>query len=74
MIAPFILNICMKKLGCFNILNILQEDEPKSKKKKGNPQVYFDIKIGKTLAGRIVMQLRADVVPKTVEVSHVVTK
>ncbi|KAK8375313.1 hypothetical protein O3P69_008293 [Scylla paramamosain] len=43
------------------------EDEPKAKKKKGNPQVYFDIKIGKTLAGRIVMQLRADVVPKTVE-------
>ncbi|XP_042866304.1 peptidyl-prolyl cis-trans isomerase E-like [Penaeus japonicus] len=43
------------------------EEEPKSKKKKTNPQVYFDIKIGKTLVGRIVMQLRADVVPKTVE-------
>ncbi|KAK3884398.1 hypothetical protein Pcinc_011335 [Petrolisthes cinctipes] len=43
------------------------EEEPKSKKKKGNPQVYFDIKIGKSLVGRIVMQLRADVVPKTVD-------
>ncbi|XP_063597265.1 peptidyl-prolyl cis-trans isomerase-like, partial [Penaeus indicus] len=43
------------------------EEEPKAKKKKTNPQVYFDIKIGKTLVGRIVMQLRADVVPKTVE-------
>ena len=52
----------------------LQEDEPKSKKKKGNPQVYFDIKIGKTLAGRIVMQLRADVVPITVEVRSLIIK
>lgn len=60
----------MLKLKCFNLSYNFQEDEPKSKKKKGNPQVYFDIKIGKTLAGRIVMQLRADVVPKTVEVSH----
>lgn len=43
------------------------ETEPKAKKKKGNPQVYFDIKIGKTLVGRLVMTLRADVVPKTAE-------
>lgn len=34
---------------------------------KRNPQVYFDIRIGSNDAGRVVMLLRADVVPKTVE-------
>jgi len=32
-----------------------------------NPKVYFDITIGDDAAGRIIMQLRADVVPKTAE-------
>lgn len=36
-------------------------------KKVKNPQVYFDIKIGKTEIGRITMMLRADVVPRTAE-------
>ena len=31
------------------------------------PQVYFDISIGGKSAGRIVMELRADLVPKTAE-------
>jgi len=36
-------------------------------KKRRNPQVYFDIKIGDKMMGRIIMLLRADVVPKTAE-------
>ncbi|OQY43140.1 MAG: peptidylprolyl isomerase [Anaerolineaceae bacterium 4572_78] len=32
-----------------------------------NPQVFFDISIGEKSAGRIVMELFADVVPKTAE-------
>jgi hypothetical protein len=34
---------------------------------KSNPRVYFDITIGKRDAGRIIMELRADVVPMTAE-------
>jgi len=39
----------------------------KTLKIRGNPKVYFDISIGDDPAGRVVMQLRKDVVPKTAE-------
>lgn len=34
---------------------------------KSNPRVFFDITIGGQAAGRIIMELFADVVPKTAE-------
>lgn len=36
-------------------------------KEKSNPQVYFDISVGKQELGRIIMMLRSDIVPKTAE-------
>ncbi|KAL3892713.1 MAG: hypothetical protein SGPRY_014860 [Prymnesium sp.] len=39
----------------------------KTLKIRGNPKCFFDIKIGDESAGRIMMQLRKDVVPKTAE-------
>uniref|UniRef100_A0A1B6KG36 Peptidyl-prolyl cis-trans isomerase E n=1 Tax=Graphocephala atropunctata TaxID=36148 RepID=A0A1B6KG36_9HEMI len=42
-------------------------EEEASVKKHKNPQVYFDISIGKVNVGRIIMMLRSDVVPKTAE-------
>jgi peptidyl-prolyl isomerase E (cyclophilin E) len=38
-----------------------------AKKVKTNPRVYMDIRIGKREAGRLIMELRADVVPMTAE-------
>ncbi|XP_043259719.1 peptidyl-prolyl cis-trans isomerase E-like isoform X1 [Colletes latitarsis] len=47
--------------------NAKSNDVIQSKKGKQNPQVYFDISIGKQELGRIIMMLRADIVPKTAE-------
>lgn len=44
-----------------------QENETQIKKGKQNPQVYFDLSVGKQEIGRIIMMLRADIVPKTAE-------
>lgn len=43
------------------------EDNIVAGRREDNPKVFFDIKIGSKNAGRIVMELRADVVPKTAE-------
>lgn len=39
-----------------------------------NPVVFFDITLGGSPKGRIEMELRADVVPKTAEVSERVSE
>lgn len=41
------------------------EENVAKKKRKGNPQVFFDIKIGNRHAGRVVISLRDDIVPMT---------
>jgi len=41
------------------------KEKPKEGRK--NPKVFFDIRIGSQYAGRILMELRADVVPLTAE-------
>src|SRR6478609_10678812 len=42
--------------------SVFAEDKP-----EGLPKVFFDITIGGKKAGRIIMELRSDVVPKTAE-------
>ncbi|XP_031634292.1 peptidyl-prolyl cis-trans isomerase E [Contarinia nasturtii] len=49
------------------IATTTEPNEGESNEPKRNPQVYFDIRIGSHDAGRIVMLLRADIVPKTAE-------
>ncbi|XP_058125774.1 peptidyl-prolyl cis-trans isomerase E isoform X2 [Anopheles ziemanni] len=44
-----------------------EQSDTGTEEKKRNPQVFFDIRIGNSDVGRIIMVLRADVVPKTAE-------
>ena len=39
----------------------------KTLKLRGNPKVFFDIEADGEALGRVVMQIRKDVVPKTAE-------
>lgn len=49
------------------VFNNTFQSVPAKPTEKRNPQVYFDVCIGKQELGRIIMMLRADIVPKTAE-------
>jgi peptidyl-prolyl isomerase E (cyclophilin E) len=44
-----------------------EESNMESGNPSGNPRVWFQVSIGNVPAGRIIMELRMDVVPKTAE-------
>jgi hypothetical protein len=44
-----------------------KEKELNAKKKHVNPKVFFDVKIGQKMVGKVTIELFADVVPKTAE-------
>lgn len=52
-----------KRMGCGSS----KEEDIQPGNREDNPKVFFDITIGSKAAGRIEMELRADVVPKTAE-------
>lgn len=56
------------KLGIFvnvRFLRVQTSGEPAAKKRRKNPKCYIDISMNDQYTGRIVVELRADVVPMT---------
>ena len=68
-ISLFIIIISCVYFGVYDVFNISDESGVLSGKENvpSNPVCYFDIEIGGQDAGRIEMELRADIVPKTAE-------
>ena len=62
---------CTPDLTCYDTKNALKKVSRQDWNLQGNPVVYFDIKLGgpgdAEPLGRIVMELKADVVPRTAE-------
>jgi peptidyl-prolyl isomerase F (cyclophilin D) len=57
-----------KSPDSININPVPQSKRPPLRvKKMPNPKCFFDVSIGGVAAGRLIFELRADVVPKTVE-------
>jgi len=54
-------------MGCIQSQNKGDAADGAAPNTEANPKVYFDMEIDGNKAGRIVMDLRADVVPKTAE-------
>lgn len=53
--------------GAENAEGVASEESSENRETERNYRVYFDIKIGEGSVGRIIMELRKDVVPKTAE-------
>ncbi|XP_027353242.1 peptidyl-prolyl cis-trans isomerase CYP19-3-like isoform X2 [Abrus precatorius] len=63
----FIIHCCAPFVHHFKLQPQARAEGRESSMKMRNPKVFFDIVIGRMKAGRVVMELSADVTPKTAE-------